>query len=244
MRKLKLRIRKWVSSYVGELILLLGTVIIYGFFKSPELLYALFIVVAVIIIKNILDWRKARQEPMTKLAESIDRLSTQFAKFAGVASWNYSIRSIANEFISKYGTKSEKIKGWTAYFDQDRGISGQLSNTYRSFERRLREYIENPKSKAELSGLIREFLDLVGLHYKMHENFGEMVKDVDVSDKEVGQRYNEFKKEYDEFHRGLRGIAPDLKSVVSVELEGKFYYDFAKDFPIEFFNGGVIGEGV
>lgn len=186
------------------------------------------LIVAVLTVKNVVDLQKGKKEEMTKLAESIDRLSTQFSKFT-YGSCGYSIRSIAKDFISKYRTKSEKIKGWEAYFDQDWGIPGQLFNTYRSFERKAREYIESPKGKEELLVLIREFLNLVGLHYKMHTNFLEMVRD--VGDGEFEQRYKEFKKEYDEFHRGLRGIASDLKKVASVELSGTFYFDFAKDFP-------------
>ena len=68
--------------------------------------------------------------------------------------------------------------------------------------------------------LIREFLNLVGLHYKVHENYIEMVND--VGDREFEQGYSDFKKQYDEFHKGLREIAPDLKNVINVELEGIF----------------------
>ncbi len=238
MRKLKLRIGKWAFSYLDVLIILVVTIVILVLsLPSWSILIA---PILVLVIKPILDSQRGKKEEMTKVAESIDRLSTEFSKFTG-GFWGCSIRSISKDFISKHGN-NEKIKGWEAYFDQDRGIPGLLFEAYGSFERKVREYIGSPKGKEGLSVLIREFLDLVGLHYKMHANFLEMIRD--VGDGEFGQRYNEFKKEYDEFYRGLRGIAHDLKKVASMDLEGKFYYDFAKDFPIEIIDGGMLGEGV
>lgn len=231
MKMFRLRIGKWFFSYSDYIVIILATLGLYLIINLikplPSWLFVLPVVIA-LIVRSSVDWRKGKKEELAKLADSIDRLSTEFSKFTK-GSCSYSIRSIAKDFISKYGTKSEKFKGWAAYFNEDWGIPGQLFKNYGSFEQRAREYIENPKGKEELLGLVREFLNLVSLHYKMHTNFLEMIRD--VGNEEFEPRCNEFKREYNEFYRGLRRIAPDLKKVLAVELEGKFYYDFAKDFP-------------
>ena len=231
MRRFKLRIGKWFFSYLEYIIAIfvtLGLYLVKDFINPllPSWLLVFPFIIA-LVVRSIRDMVKVKKEEQAKLADSIDRLVTEFSKFTK-GSCGYSIRSIAKDFINKYGTKSEKIKGWVAYF-KNLGMPAQLFKNYGGFEKRWGKYVENPRGKEELSELIIEYLNLVGLHYKMHENFRAMVRD--VGDTEFEQRYNEFKKEYDEFHRGLRGIAPDLNKVVSVELEGKFYYDFAKDFP-------------
>lgn len=227
----RLRIGKWFFSYLDYIAIILATLILYlitNLIKPlPSCLLVLPVVIA-LIVKSSIDWRKGKTEELAKLAHSIHRLNTEFSKFTE-GSYPNSIGSIAKEFVSKYGTKTDKIKGWAAYFNGDLGIPGQLFKNYGSFERRLREYIENPKGKEELLGLVIKFLNLVSLHYAMHTNFSEMIRD--VGDEEFEPRYNEFKKEYDEFYRSLRQIAPDLRKVLDVELEGKFYYNFAKDFP-------------
>jgi len=228
----RLRIRKWFFpylEYIMAILVTLGLYLVKDFIEPllPSWLLVLPLVIA-LVVRSVRDMVKGRREQMTKLANYIDSLSTEFVKFTK-ESCGYSIRSIAKDLISKYSTTSEKIKGWAAYFDENWGMPAQLFKNYDYFEKNWRKYIENPKGKEELSGLVIEFLNLVGLHYKMHENFGKMVRD--VGDREFEQRYNDFKKEYDEFYRGLRGIAPELKKALGVELEGKFYYAFAKDFP-------------
>lgn len=230
MKMFRLRIGKWFFTYLDYIVIILATLVLYLIINLikplPSWLFVFPIVIA-LIVKSSVNWRKGKKEELAKLAESLNRVSGEFSKFTQ-GSCNYSIWSISKEFINKFGSK-EGIKGWEAYFNENWGMSGQLFKNYGSFERKMRRYIENPKGKEELLGLVREFSSLVGLHYKMHTNFLEMIRD--VGNEEFEPRCNEFKKEYNEFYRGLRRIAPDLRKVLGVELEGKFYFNFAKDFP-------------
>jgi len=224
----RLRIGKWFFSYLEYIIAILVTLGLYlliDFIKPlPSWLLVLPLVIA-LIVRNARDKVKGEKEKLVKLANSVDELTKQFSGFAKCSEL-YSVCSIATDLLSKYRGESDKIKGWVAYFDKDWGMPARLFESYGSFEDRWRKYTENPKGEKEFFGLIREFLNLLGLHYNMHSNLRELLRD--INDWGFLYRYNEFKKEYDEFSRYLRRVAPALKEVIGVDIKGTFYYGFAE----------------
>ena len=219
---------KWVFRYANYLILI-PAVCAIGYFKLPYWYNPLFLLLA-LISEIVITRRKSKVEKLINTAQNLKRLSDSFSIFV-YSNLDNSIPSIfkallANDiFTKKYG---KGIKGWKLYLEDQ---TKNLYHEYSEFTTALERYIENPKGKIELSDIIMRFEKLVGLHYKLHLNFLEIIKDTyDILPEELGQRYREFKKEYDDFYSNLRVYTSDLKDIAPMDTE-KYFFDRAKELP-------------
>lgn len=219
---------KWVFRYTDYLLLILAVGVIW-YFKLPHWYNLIFLLLA-LISKIVIDQKKSKVEKLINTAQNLKRLSDSFSRFV-YNNWVNSIPSIldallANDvFTNGYG---KGIKGWKLYFKEK---TKNLYHEYSEFTTDLERYIENPKGKIELSGIIMRFEKLVGLHYKLHEKLLELITDADmVLPEELEQRYKEFKKEYDDFYSNLRVCTSDLKDIAPMDTE-KYFFDWAKELP-------------
>jgi len=222
---------KWVFRYANYLILI-PAVCAIGYFKLPYWYNPLFLLLA-LISEIVITRMKSKVEKLINTAQNLKRLSDSFSIFV-YSNQDNSIPSIfkallANDiFTKKYG---KGIKGWKLYLEDQ---TKNLYHEYSKFTTDLERYIENPKGKIELSDIIMRFEKLVGLHYKLHEKFLELITDAGILPEELGQRYKEFKKEYDDFYSNLRVYTSDLKDIAPMDTE-KYFFDWAKELPeVEF----------
>lgn len=218
---------KRVFRYTDYLLLILAVGVIW-YFKLPPWYNLIFLLLA-LISKIVIDQKKSKVERLINTAQNLKRLSDSFSTFV-YSNRDNSIPSIfkallANDvFTKRYG---KGIKGWKLYLEEQ---TKHLFD-YSEFKTDLERYIENPKGKSELSDIIRRFEKLVRSHYKLHQNFLEIIKDAGILPKELGQKYNEFKKEYDDFYSNLKGYTRDFEEITPGVFTGKYFFDWAKELP-------------
>ena len=223
---------KWGFKYTSYLILI-PAIFAIGYFKQPYWYNPLSILL-VLIVEIVKDQWIGKKEKLINAAKNLKRLSDSFSIFVDRGR-NNSIPSIfkallANDvFTERYG---RGIKGWKLYLEEQ---ANNLLNDYNEFKSDLDRYIENPKGKSELSDIIRRFGKLVKSHYKLHLNFLDIIKDMGILPKELGQKYKEFKTEYDDFCSDLKGDTSDFEEVAPSVFIGKSFSGRAQELPeVEF----------
>ncbi|HJH27689.1 MAG TPA: hypothetical protein C5S37_13220 [Methanophagales archaeon] len=145
---------KRVFRYTDYLLLILAVGVIW-YFKLPHGYNLIFLLLA-LISKIVIDQKKSKVEKLINTAQNLKRLSDSFSRFV-YNNWVNSIPSIldallANDvFTNGYG---KGIKGWKLYFKEK---TKNLYHEYSEFTTDLERYIENPKGKIGLSGIIMRF---------------------------------------------------------------------------------------
>jgi len=219
IKRVKMKI-KWGFRYTNYLILILAVGVI-GYFKLPYW-YNLISLLLALIFEIVITQRRSKVEKLINTAQNLKRLSDSFSVFVYTSRDN-SIPSIFKAFLANdvfttgYG---KGIKGWKLYLELQ---TKNLFDEYSEFKTDLGRYIENPKEKSELSDILMRFEKLVISHYKLHHNFLDIINDAGILPKELGQKYKEFKKEYDDFYSNLKGYTSDFEEIAPDVFTGKYW---------------------
>lgn len=201
-----------ISTDMIWILALLSTIslAVVGFFFPQWQILFIFLIILNGVTTSLLYWQGKIKDKMRKISD-MKKITKEFEQFVHS---NYQI-SLPYIIIDLMGNGKERftkgtqnmektIKVWKYYFTL-------VQENFEKKFNKIDKLLDSRDALSNLNEILGVFADLIYEHYRYHEKFKEMVKDVGNLPSEDLVRYNKGVDKYNEFHRILYKFVIDYE---------------------------------